>query len=638
EPKPKTKKKKTPRQAAAAAAGQLLPPVAPAALGARSAKTRASRTISRQAGASSESGGGRGRPTRASGRLQRASLLSTSSSIGSASDSSTSSSSELSEPELIHVGRKGGRRVVASEEDEEAEAEESGASSRAASPAMSESDGPLVSDMAGLAVERRPHELLRRLSRTWASAAMGGRTHWAGALAGWLMEAQHDYAAELAPIAAALWAAPSLTLATLEAQLWHGVLACAERRLAVLELLVCECANNERIRAFLDECTDQAAELKRERLECRRELKRVAEAMADLDHHNEGGDGPLADAFSRDQSRREKEVEAQKQKQRRKLGESERTHMRRLDYVGRELRRLNVGRLTPLGTDRFFNKYFFIDGVAGCPSTGAGAGRILVQPASRDEQAEALDMQPHFVANSWALSMPAAWTGGLPLRGAAEAQTLAPFIDNTDSEELAPLARAGELWGYYATTSQVDKLKRWLDPRGGKREAALAAELDLLQVAISASLRKRCQQLEQFYAARAKARDQIRAQMTTQAMDNSASSEDTMQKLQKELARIDTEPLPASLLPPHILVDRQQQSPAAANGANTPAAAAAAASGSSRASSAEPTSSSVSGTAVVVKPARGRKPKIPRVERVKTYIDEFLEYENTTTSTTKTTT
>ncbi|KAJ2371705.1 hypothetical protein H4S02_009457, partial [Coemansia sp. RSA 2611] len=341
-------------------------------------------------------------------------------------------------------------------------------------------------------------------------------------------------------------------------------------------------------------CTEQASELKRERLECRREAKRVAEALAELDRE----EGPVAtgDAFSRDHSRREKEQEAQRQKERRRLGESERTHSRRLDYVERELRRLNVGRLTPLGADRFFNKYYFIDGVGGCPASGGGSGRILVQAPSSTEQREALDALPGFVATSWALSMPAAWTGMLPL-GGQEAESLLPFVDTSLPAELAPLARRGELWGYYATGSQVDALKRWLDPRGGKREAALAAELELLQLAVAASLRKRCQHLEQSHAARAKARESLCEQISAEENDK--------ERLLGALDALDSAPV---LLPPHMLVERMPNAAC-----------------SSRGSSAEPAAGIV--TVVAQKPARGRKPK-NRVVRVKTFMEEFLEYDN----------
>ncbi|KAJ2731864.1 hypothetical protein IW152_004255 [Coemansia sp. BCRC 34962] len=577
----------------------LLPPIS---LGARSAKTRASRTIAKQA--TTDAGLGR-RATR--GRPQRSSMLTTSSSIASSEEDSDEEQSDVGSVASAASGSpvkgkkrsralRSARRVVAGRD-----GGSSVVSSRAGSPTVSEGEEApmeLIDDMTKLTVVLRPHELLRRLSRTWAKSPTLLRAHWAGVLVGWLVEACHDYPEELAPIASALWAAEGLTLSTLEPTLWGAVLGTVESRLVVLELLVCECANNERIREYLDECTEQASELKRERLECRRELKRAAEALADLDRE-EALEEPqtTGDAFSRDRSRREKEQEAQRQKERRRLGENERTHTRRLDYVERELRRLNIGRLTPLGVDRFFNKYYFIDGVGGCPASGGGSGRILVQPPSSVEQREALDMLPNFVANSWALSMPAAWTGMLPLRG-QDAKNLSPFVDMSLPVDLAPLAHKGELWGYYATGSQVDALKRWLDPRGGKREAALAAELELLQLAIAASLRKRCQHLEQSHAARAKARESICEQISTEA-------DGDKEKLLGELKALDSAPL---LLPPHVLVERMSNIGC-----------------SSRGSSAEPASGIV--TVVAQKPARGRKPK-NRVVRVKTFMEEFLEYDN----------
>ncbi|KAJ2823798.1 hypothetical protein FBU31_004167, partial [Coemansia sp. 'formosensis'] len=547
--------------------------------------------------------------TRSSGRLQRSSMLSTSSSIASSddSDSEPSDGESVASAESRGKRRGGGRAQPATRSSRRVVASRNGGgssavSSRAASPVEEEEAeaGVLSDDLAKLAVVGG-HALLRRLSRTWAGRPIDkARTHWAGVLAGWLVEASHDYAAELAPITQALWGMAGVTLGTLEAALC-GVLGSAEARLLVVELLASECASNERMRAYLDECGEQAAELKRERLECRRELKRAAEALAELDRGEQQQPAVVGSEFSRDASRREAEAGALRQKERRRLGETERTQARRLDYVERELRRLNVGRLTPLGADRFFTRYFFIDGVGGCPATGAGSGRILVHPAARAEQSDALDLLPHFVANAWALALPAAWSGALPLRG-AEAPALAPLVDTWQPivADMPALARAGELWGYYATGPQVDALRRWLDPRGGKREAALSAELELLQPSISASIRRRCQYLEQSHAAAEKARQAL--------ADQIASADDA------EIKPVDATP---QLLPPAILVDRVVRHDTRSMAANDDDADAS----STRASSAEPI------TVVAQRPARGRKPK-NRQPRVKTYMDDFLAYEN----------
>ncbi|KAJ2044890.1 hypothetical protein GGI08_006975, partial [Coemansia sp. S2] len=93
----------------------------------------------------------------------------------------------------------------------------------------------------------------------------------------------------------------------------------------------------------------------------------------------------------------------------------------------------------------------------------------------------------------------------------------------------------------------------------------------------------------------------------------SVADEEDAAKLGLELDRMDS--ARSQLLPPHILVDRmtRRDSSSCVNG-----------NGSSRASSAEP----VGIVSVVAhKPLRGRKPK-NRLARVKTYMDDFLDYEN----------
>ncbi|KAJ2375864.1 hypothetical protein H4S02_008093, partial [Coemansia sp. RSA 2611] len=222
-------------------------------LGARSAKTRANRTIAKQA--TTDAALGR-RAARGRGRPPRSSMLTTSSSIASSEEDSDEEQSDAASVASAGSGSpakgkkrgrplRSARRVVAGRE-----SGSSAVSSRAGSPAASEAEETpmeLVDDMANLTVVLRPHELLRRLSRTWAKSPTLLKAHWDGALVGWLVEACHDYPEELGPIAHALWAAEGLSLPTLESALWGSVLGSVERRLAVLELLVCECANNERI-------------------------------------------------------------------------------------------------------------------------------------------------------------------------------------------------------------------------------------------------------------------------------------------------------------------------------------------------------------------------------------------------------
>ncbi|KAJ2626721.1 hypothetical protein IW137_005858, partial [Coemansia sp. RSA 1287] len=178
------------------------------------------------------------------------------------------------------------------------------------------------------------------------------------------------------------------------------------------------------------------------------------------------------------------------------------------------------------------------------------------------------------------------------------------------------------LWGYYATTAQIDALKRWLDPKG-RREAALLAELELQSAAWSGSIRRRCQLLEQSFEARARARehlcDRISARLDSPSVADDQEDPELVQ-MHRELARLDNTVVAASLLPPSMADEQDVEASAVQtptspiNGLDVGASGHAsngAVNGSSRASSAEP-SSSVDLTTKrqsIVRAPRGRRPK-----------------------------
>lgn len=464
--------------------------------------------------------------------------------------------------------------------------------------------------------------MLRHLSRTWSQSLVGNvkGDEWSWSLVGWMIEAQYDYA-ELKPMVEHLWNDPALTLAALETSFW-GPLD-IEQRLAILELLVIECNNNECIRNYLDTCLDTTADLRRERIEVRREIKKAQEAALELNKEAEPGDKDGEGLDSRDESRQTKEQEHERQNQLRKLGERERTYTRRQDHIDRELRRNNINRLVPIGTDRFFNKYYFVDGIGGTTDASTtGSGRLLVKPATREEQQEALQTQPRYVSNTWALEMPESWTGGLacaePDRGLMR---LAQWTNRQTGreDEIRELARDGELWGYYATTGQLEMLRKWLDPKG-RRERALLVELELLYAQMGMSIRRRNKELEQSYVAQGKARERLCAQISAHLQSAQQREEDmeeaedtTLRRLQGELKDHDSARLPGALRPPQTEVDQlygvAKETTSKAN--------------SSRASSVEPISSSSE-----QRPRRGRKPKngLQRGRRMKTFMDGFISF------------
>ncbi|KAJ2660043.1 hypothetical protein IW148_003974 [Coemansia sp. RSA 1199] len=621
-----------------------LPPAGPLSED-RSSKRRTSGRLSDKANATPANGS---LATSRRTRRQNGSLLSSSLGIASSDSESGNESAESSatigSARKTRGKRKVAKRAVATKNQRRSRGGRSStASSRVATPATTDTEEvaretKAVTQPTANVEAMHGHGLLRHLSRTWTMSVEGTSGEWVQKLVGWIIEAHYDYA-ELTPIYDALWANTKLTTSKLDSVLWAATTV--EQRLTVLELLVGECTNNESIREYLDQCAETTAELKRERLELRRELKHATEALAELD--KEEAQGEAAAVVSREQGRREKEVETRRQKERRRLGESERQSLRRLDYIERELRRNNIGRLAPLGSDRFFNRYYFIDGIGGCPMTG-GTGRIFVQPATAAERAEVLQTQPPFVASVWALQMPELWTSGLTVTDSDASLVELAFPDEKAREpdhELQQLSMNGELWGYYATSAQIDALKRWLDPKG-RREAALLAELELQSAAWSGSIRRRCQLLEQSFEARARARehlcDRISARLDSPSVADDQEDLELVQ-MHRELARLDNTVVAASLLPPSMADDQDVEASAVQtptsliNGLDVGASGHASngvVNGSSRASSAEP-SSSVDLTTKrqsIVRAPRGRRPK-NRTRRFKTYIDTFLEYTNT---------
>ncbi|KAJ1721497.1 hypothetical protein LPJ53_003983 [Coemansia erecta] len=573
------------------------------------------------------------------------------------SDSDNASEASTTKIKNIKKAMRGGKRVARSRR------RNGRVSSTVSSRAVSEDESEAKNDQGATDVDPsllRSHALLRHLSRTWALEGDIDSDSWAQALAGWVVEAHADYFSELDGLYSALWSSENLTLDSLETVLWQTLGSSTELRLVVLELLVCECSEVEEIREYLDQTSEMSAELKRERLEIKRELKRIAEAEQELDKIEAEDQQSLG--LSREQGRKEKEVELQRQKERRKLGESARTQQRRLDNVERDLRRNAVGRLTPLGSDRFLNRYYFLDGIGDCPLVGSNSGRLLVQPPAFDEIKEAMDGLPQFVHATRALQMSMLWTGGvrpadhLPHVDCdlSMAANIKFFANNglEHSFELNTLARRGELWGYYATTAQVDALRRWLEPRG-RRDAALEAELELVHLSLSNSIRKRCHTLDASFEARVRAREYV-CERINSLLDSNECTDGSpeLAKLHEELAEIDRTHLPRALLPPQIAMGgksqqaQQQLQPQPQPQAGESGAEAERAGGSSRASSVEPASS----VDLFVQQAtlhastkrggrRGRRPRsgyrgaggsaaASRRQRPKTIVDDFLQYSN----------
>ncbi|CAG8476704.1 24174_t:CDS:2, partial [Racocetra persica] len=105
-------------------------------------------------------------------------------------------------------------------------------------------------------------------------------------------------------------------------------------------------------------------------------------------------------------------------------------------------------RTTPLGYDRFYNKYYYFDCIGEAAGERYGAGRIFVEiPSAHDLQEMTEKEEQRF----------------------SKRRKVEEIDCNLGSDNQAQ-------WGYYEDTSQIDELQRWLNTKGS-RELALNNEL-----------------------------------------------------------------------------------------------------------------------------------------------------------------
>lgn len=173
--------------------------------------------------------------------------------------------------------------------------------------------------------------------------------------------------------------------------------------------------------------------------------------------------------------------------QRKKLEEEESKLARRDETIDREFRRLILAsRMTPLGRDRFGDKYWWFDGVGSCSLvTGSEkatyqTGRLFIQGASVDEVSLLIPDPPT-----------------TPVKTSAYAHLLHPPI----SAELIATRRAAELggpdgtllpneWAVYSDPERVEQFYAWLRPKG-HREHQLKQQLGRLKHYIETGMKKR---------------------------------------------------------------------------------------------------------------------------------------------------
>ncbi|KAI9013772.1 ATP-utilizing chromatin assembly and remodelling N-terminal-domain-containing protein [Phycomyces nitens] len=334
---------------------------------------------------------------------------------------------------------------------------------------------------------------------------------------------------------------------TLEERQSAYVSLCLKDKITILELLVQTVNECSFIKEYMEECQDQLTELRKQKIELSRERKRIYAAR--LEHEKRTGehsgktsedmDNEASDVDSessdteddvskaqrqfknesihesrqailkrRQQEREEKEAKRLKlhhrqreeararnlelkarTEERKKIDEDERQLHRKEEQVERDMRKYSTLRIKPLGRDKFFNRYYYLDHIGG--ATTHGTGRLCVQsPSDTDKMLLMERDQPSMDKN---LTLPCGRGGGVGFvcqlmrdQGLEEESKL--LEKSLDAQPLCP--NSEEWWWFYQEPEELDALLAWLNPKG-IREYRLKRELEKHIHSLTAGMKKR---------------------------------------------------------------------------------------------------------------------------------------------------
>ncbi|KAF9427188.1 hypothetical protein BGZ94_005333 [Podila epigama] len=357
-----------------------------------------------------------------------------------------------------------------------------------------------------------------------------------------------------------------------------------EDKVAVLVFLVETASGTSAIRQYIDDCREQLKGLRQETFDLNRDKKALQAERAEmerldaihaLEKENEGDQAiatpepsqgadsevdsvnspkPNGDSLSRTESRQEKlrrqqlerEMEEQRKNEellrrraankaksaeykarmdaRKKLLDQENALLKREEQINRDIRRCAAGRVKSLGQDRFFNRYWYFDGVTSLHATD----RLYVQSPTfldlesirrRDDTDKILKRQkeedPSLELDALLKSQAEDINAGIMADKITREKKLqeerereqeleqdqgsdhgdvAPSINRVGTHEKLALKdqefdetkavehKSGH-WSYYSEPEQIDALLQWLNKKGTREHAliqAIEAQYDII--------------------------------------------------------------------------------------------------------------------------------------------------------------
>ncbi|KAL7318660.1 hypothetical protein PS15m_001876 [Mucor circinelloides] len=321
---------------------------------------------------------------------------------------------------------------------------------------------------------------------------------------------------------------------------------CLRDKITLFELLINVANESFVIKNYLDECQDQLTELRKQKIDLSRERKRIRAEKLELEdkqngdvqteNHDAGVDSDSeddasdnedsallkaqrkADQLSRLESRQEamKRRQAEREEQenkrikmhhiqreeqraqkvrndaRKKLDEEERLMHKKEEQVERDMRKYSVNRIKPLGRDKFYNRYYYLDDIGG--TLLHGSGKLYVQSPSDTDLMVLLerDVVESIDANA---TLPCGRGGGVKFVSqlmkeqglVKEAEFFEDRVAKLKQHTANPL---DEWWQTYDDPEDIQKLLDWLNPKG-VREFRLRRELERQKHNLITGMKKR---------------------------------------------------------------------------------------------------------------------------------------------------
>ncbi|KAI8985902.1 ATP-utilizing chromatin assembly and remodelling N-terminal-domain-containing protein [Pilobolus umbonatus] len=323
-------------------------------------------------------------------------------------------------------------------------------------------------------------------------------------------------------------------------------------KIKIFEMLINVANESFIIKNYMEECQEQMTELRKQKIELSRERKRIQNERRELDdkqsennnqdsdpspsdddlnatdNENDEDDSALLKAqrkvekLTRHESRlvvlkrkqaekeereakrlklhhlqrEEARVRNQELKQRnelrKRLDEDERIMHKKEEQVERDLRKFNIHRIRPLGRDKFYNRYYYLDDIGG--TLLHGSGRLFVQCPS---DTDLMSIQERDLIKSMDTNATLPCRRGEGVKFVADLMRAQDMSDEATyvEERLDALYNKDETrnnkewWQFYDEPEQINLMLDWLNPKG-IREFRLKRELEKHQAMVVNGMKK----------------------------------------------------------------------------------------------------------------------------------------------------